>query len=76
MILGLNILNCLSVVSKNVNSYDSMVEVWVRRLQNLVVCMFLVVESIQSLKQKFKYSAQVFRGRCRHKNVAEAIDNS
>ena len=76
MILRLNVLDGLTMVSENIDANYCMVELWVGRLKNFIVGVFLIVQSVKPLQQEFKHSSQVFRGGSSHKDIAKPIYNS
>ena len=73
LILRSHILNRLSVISENVYSNHSVVEVGVRALQNVIILMFFVIQSVKTFKYEFKHGGKVFRGWSCHKNVRKSI---
>lgn len=54
MILRPNILNGLPVVAENINAHNSVVELWVCALHDLVVCVLFVVQSIKALQNELE----------------------
>lgn len=57
------------MVSEDVDANDSVVEVRVRRLENVVVGVLLVVECFEALEDKFEDGVEVFRRGSRHEDV-------
>ena len=76
VILGLDVLNRLSMVSEDVDTHDSVVELRVGALKNFVVSVLFVVKRVEAPKQEFKHSLQVFRGRGSHEDIAEAVNDT
>ena len=72
-VLRLNILNGLTMISEYIHSNHSVIEVWVLTLEDIVVGVFFVIQSIQSFEDKFEHSGQVLWGWSSHKDVAEPV---
>ena len=64
-------LNCLSVVVllMNIHSIDSVVKLWIGRLNEIVIGVFLVAHSIKPLEDELEQSVQIFRAWAGHKYV-------
>lgn len=62
-------LNSLSVITKNVHPNDRLVKLWVGALDNVVIQMFLIPQSVHALEYEFKESLQVLGAWTRDKNV-------
>ena len=74
-VLGPNVLYGLSVVPVDVDSHNGVVVVWVGALEHVVVCMLLVVESVQAFEDELKDGLEVLGGGSRHKDIAESVDD-
>ena len=64
------------MISVNVYSDHSVVELGVGTLQNFIVLMLFVIQGVQAFKDEVEESSQVFRGWCSYKDVAKSIDDS
>jgi len=76
MVLRPDVLDCLAMVSVNVYSNHSVVELWISALQDFIILMLPVVQSVKPLEDEIEESAQVLRRWCGHENVAEPVHNS
>ena len=63
MVLRPDVLDCLAMVSVNVNSNHSVVELRISALQDFIILMFPVVQSVESLEDEIEERAQVLRRR-------------
>ena len=59
MILRSDILDCLPVISIDIDADNCVVEVWVGALQDIIVLVLFVVKSIQTFENEFKDRSQV-----------------
>jgi len=69
-------LDRLSVTSENVDSNDGLVEVGVRALDDVVVEMLLVTESVHSLEDELEEGLQVLRRRRGNEDVGVSVSES
>jgi len=51
-VIGLNVLDGLSVSLEDVHSHNGVVELWVRRFNQLVVEMFLIAQGIETCREE------------------------
>ena len=68
----MNILDSLSVVMEDVHSHNSLVELGVSALDQLIVEVLLVVQGIKALEDKVKEGVEVFRAGRGDKDVGVA----
>ena len=62
-------LDGLPMFPKDVNAYDSLVEIRVRTLCNIIVQVLLVAEGVHPLEDEFEESIQVFWAWASHKDI-------
>ena len=74
-ILGLNVLDGLSVLPVDVDSDDGLVEIGVGRLDDRVVDVVQVAECVESFEDKLEESLQVLRRGRSDEDVAVAVCN-
>ena len=75
MVLGPDVLDCLPMISVDIDSDHRIIEFRVSALQDFIILVFPVIQSIQSLEDEIEERAQVL-GRWRgHKNIAESVHN-
>ena len=57
MILRSDVLNCLPVISENINSDYGVIELRIGTLQNFIILVLFVIQAIKSFQDKIKKSA-------------------
>ena len=63
------------MISVDVDSDDGMVVVGIGALEYIIVCMLLVVQSVQAFEDELEDGLEVLWGGSRHKDIAKPIDD-